>query len=197
MSRTYYLENIALKHKEDRRHFLKPTDKEIKNIKVGEMVRLFFVLNFETKDNCRAERMWIEVCTIDGHNFRGYLTNKPIYIKDLNIGDIIEFNKDNIATVIIKSAFDEQKKAIISLKALQKREINWCIKDSPLNEEDSGWQLFYGDETDKYLDDPKNSTIISLEKVLNFEPKLEQVFASTHKAFEWNEDKMEFVEAKD
>lgn len=197
MSKSYYLENITLKHKEDPRHFLKPSEKEIKNIKVGEMVRLFFVLNFKTKDNCRAERMWVEVSAIDGDDFRGYLTNKPIYIKDLNIGDTIEFAKDNIATVIVKTKLDDQKKAIISLKALQKREINWCLKDSPLNEEDSGWQLFYGDETDKYLDNPDNSTIISLEKVLDFEPKLEEVFTSTYKAFEWNEDKMDFVKAKD
>lgn len=197
MSISYYLEDITVRAKEDVRHFMQPTEAEISNLKVGEMVRLFFVLNFETDNSPRAERMWVEISEINGSNFKGYLTNQPLYIKDLQMGDIIAFEKNNIATLIITSNFDEKKKAIITLKALKERAINWLISDEPVNLEDSGWQLFYGDEDDTYLSDPNNATIISLAKVLDFEPRLEKAFMSDHHAFEWSEAEQDFVEVYD
>lgn len=197
MDKSYYLENITIEAQKNARHFMQPTEAEVSHLKVGEMVRLFFVLHFKTDNSPRAERMWVEISEINGHNFKGYLTNQPLYIKDLKIGDIVEFGKDNIATLIVASNFDEKKKAIITLKALKEREINWLVSDEPANPEDSGWQLFYGDEDDAYLSDPNNAAIISLEDVLDFEPRLEIAFMSDHHAFEWSEEDQEFAEVHD
>jgi hypothetical protein len=87
-----------------------------------------------------------------------------------------------------------QLKAIITLRALENQKINWVIRDEPLNDEDSGWQLYFGDEDEDYLENFDNSTLITLENVLLFEPKLAQVFASAHNAFEWDATAKEFVE---
>ena len=65
------------------------------------------------------------------------------------------------------------------------------------SENDSGWQLFYGDETEEYLDEPGNVTSIRLSDVLAFEPRLEEVFGSTAgTAFEWDESAIRFTEAE-
>ncbi|MDR1162643.1 MAG: DUF2185 domain-containing protein [Candidatus Accumulibacter sp.] len=195
---SYHLENIpAAQEKAGARKFTRPTAEEIAGLKIGEMVRLFFVLDFETSDGCRAERMWVEISEIDGRNFKGFLTNRPVYIKDVSMGDVVEFSGDNIATVLVSQGFDEKKKALVSKRAIAKGEINWALKDEPHNEMDSGWQLFYGDEDDEYNSDASNIRILTLEDVLSFEPKLEEVFASEHNAFEWDESAMRFVEVKE
>ena len=192
----YYLEDIIESQKRHgTRKFLRPTDNEIDGLKIGDIVRLFFVLNFETTDGCRAERMWVEITEINGDNFKGILTNTPVYIKDIGTGDIVKFSRTNIATVTTKLTFDETKKALISKRAMNKKEINWAYKDEPLNNMDSGWQLFYGDEDDNYNSNPSNIIIVSLEYILSFEPRLEDVFASENTAFEWNEKDMKFIEA--
>ena len=90
-----------------------------------------------------------------------------------------------------------QLKAIITLRALENQKIQWALQDSPLNEEDSGWQLYFGDEDEQYLDNYDNSTLITLENVLLFEPKLAKVFASEHNAYEWDETTKDFVEIAD
>jgi hypothetical protein len=89
---------------------------------------------------------------------------------------------------------DTTKKAIITRLALEKKEVNWVLRDEPNNPQDSGWQLFYGNEDDAYLDDPSNAAIISLEAALSFSPQLAQVLSSQGKAFDWSEEKKMYVE---
>lgn len=195
MEKTYYLEDVTIAAHENPRHFTIPTDAEIEQLQVGKLVRLFFALNFKPDDGCRAERMWVEISEINGNRFSGYLTNKPVYIQELAPGDVIHFEKQNIASILLPHWPDETKMAIITRKALDARSINWLLRDKPNNPQDSGWQLFYGDEDEAYLSDAKNATIISLGKVLEFEPRLEQAFTSDHTAFEWNEEAGDFVKA--
>ena len=194
---SFYLESMIEAQKEHGpRKFLRPTDSEIERLKIGDMVRLFFVLNFSTGDGCRAERMWVEISEISNGGFKGYLTNAPVYIKDISRGDIVEFARENIATVTVKLNFDEKKKALISKRALEKEEVNWVLKDEPANEDDSGWRLFYGDEDDDYNSDVSNISIVSLEYAMSIEPRLEEAFASGHNAFDWSEEEMRFIEAE-
>ncbi|MGO4293563.1 immunity protein Imm33 domain-containing protein [Chitinophaga sp. RAB17] len=197
MEKSYYIQDVTIDAAKNPRHFTIPTENELANLKVGEKVRLFFVFNFPTDDGCRAERMWVELSETNGDKLKGYLTNQPHYIKDLSIGEVIEFEKKHIATTIIKRNFDEKKKAIITRKALTEKEVNWLMLGEPNNPEDSGWQLFYGDEDESYLNDYKNAAIITLEEVLSFEPRLEKAFMSNHRAFEWDADENDFTEVHD
>lgn len=193
MATSYHLQDIQAEGRKNPRHFMVPTADEIAALRVGEQVRLFFVFNFETPDNCRAERMWVEISERNSTHFKGYLTNQPQYIKDLQIGDLVEFEAHNIATVIIKSTFDSKLFAIITKRALEQKAVNWLVLGEPDNPQDSGWQLFYGDEDETYLDNVDNATIISLEGALTFEPRLEKAFTSGLNAFEWDEDENDFV----
>jgi len=190
--KTYHLENIS-SQPDHSRHFLKPSEEDLERLEIGDLVRLFFVLDFKAKDNCRAERMWVEISEIDGAGFKGFLTNEPVHIKDLQIGEVVDFQKKHIATVILESDLDEKKLAVISLKALHAKEINWLVRDEPDNAQDSGWQLFFGDESEDYLSKPSNCVIIRLEEALQLEPRLEKAFLSTHDAFEWSEEAGDFV----
>lgn len=197
MSASYYLQDIRKEAALYPRHFLAPSPEEIASLQPGNLVRLFFVFNFTTPDNCRAERMWVEIAEIYGDQFKGYLNNQPHYIKDLNKGDVILFNSQHIATILVQPRFDAAKMAIITLRALEKGVVNWALCAEPDNPEDSGWQLFHGDEDEAYLADPANATLISLEEVLHIEPRLEFVFASDHPAFEWDAAANDFVPVAD
>jgi hypothetical protein len=197
IAKSYYLENIPEHAAANPRTFLQPTEQELNKLQKGKFVRLFFVLNFETADNCRAERMWVEIKDIEDDHFTGYLTNQPAYIQELHVGDVISFTKDHIASILFKPFFDETKKALISLRALENRQVNWLLKDAPNNPQDSGWQLFYGDEDPAYMEDISKIKIISLEEAMEFEPRLEKVFASQHHAFEWDQSQMDFIEVHD
>jgi hypothetical protein len=199
MEKSYYLENIYQTHKEHPRTFLTPTKQEIQNLKVGDLVRVFFVFNFQPDDGCRAERMWLVLSKINGDEYKGFLTNQPVYIKDLQVGEEITFNTENIASVKVEPLFDESKIALITKKALNLEQINWVLRSDDLhNATDSGWQLYYGDETEEYIDDARNIKLIKLADVLAFEPRLEKVFASKEgTAFEWDEETTDFIHVTD
>lgn len=192
------LENVAERNKLDARHFLKPSDDEIKQLAVGDIVKLNFLISKELENGCRAERMWVEIQEIDKDSFVGVLTNQPAFINTINAGDTINFSKDNIATVIVKNnPFDFSKMAVISNKAIENREINWAIRSDELNDEqDSGWSLFFGDEDDDYLNDYHNVTIISLENAMQIEPLLENVFTQNGEAYVFDRSLNMFVEDK-
>lgn len=193
---TFHLEDIEASHQANPRTFLRPNDDEIANLKIGEMVRLFFVFNFTTEDGCRAERMWVELTEINNDSCKGYLTNQPAYIKDIQIGDIIDFKKENIATVHISPRFDESQKAIITPKALEEHRIDWVVRgEDRQHETDSGWQLFFGDESQEYLDSC-SPVLVTLNSVLAFEPRLETVFAGGGTQYEWNETVFDYIKVE-
>ena len=197
MEKTYYFQDIIKDHNENPRKVLKPSDEEIKSLKAGQEVKLIFMLYAPLENGCTGERMWVQISEISGDKFKGYLMTRPSFIKDIQIGDILEFSKNNITAVTTKTNFDRTKTAVITKRALEMQQINWIVRDEPLDTLDSGWQLFYGDEDEEYTTDTNNATFISLVEVIGFEPLLEKVFASQHFAFEWNDQKMDFVEVHD
>jgi hypothetical protein len=193
---SYHLQDIPSAHKDNPRTFLKPTDEDISSLKIGDLVRLFFVFDFVSDDGCRAERMWVEISEINGDQFAGYLNNQPRYLKDIHVGDLVRFERKNIATVLVPLALDESQKAIISPRALEKRQINWALRSPERHHEsDSGWQLYFGDETEEYLDSIRPS-LITLKDVLAFEPRLEEVFAGTGSEYEWDEAIFGYLKVK-
>lgn len=195
----FTLENVAERNKLDSRHFLKPADDKIKQLVVGDIVKLIFLISKELENGCRAERMWVEIEKIDKDSFVGILTNQPTFINTIQAGDTINFSKDNIATVIVKNLpFDFSKMAVITNKAIENREINWAIRSDELNDEqDSGWSLFFGDEDDDYLNDYHNVTVISLENAMQIEPLLENVFTQNGEAYVYDRSLNMFVEDKE
>lgn len=196
----YVLEDVVKKNSEFPRKFIIPTVDEIDNLSIGNSVRLIFTMNTVQDDGCGAERMWLTITDIKDDLFYGQLDSSPCYLKSIKLGDIITFTKENIATVIVsgKAKFDETQLVFISKKAVEKREINWIVRTDDLcGENDSGWQLFYGDEDDEYLDDPNMIVQLTIEQVLLFEPLLEVPFADKGHAYEYVDEIKMFVEADD
>lgn len=191
----FYLEDAVRLNRESPRTFLIPSKEEIDNLEISSLVKLIFVMKQPQKDGCRAERMWVKITEKQGDIFEGVLNNDPYFLKTIKYGDKISFRRENIASIYVKeSPFDEKKFAIITKKALDNKQINWVTRSDELyNEQDSGWQLFFGDESPEYLDNADNATLISLEQVLSFEPLLETVFSDTGNAYEYSASSNSFV----
>ena len=68
-----------------------PSQEEINQLKLGDQVRLIFVLDTVLENGCRAERMWVELTEIRDGKFKGRLTNQPAYITSIQLGDELEF----------------------------------------------------------------------------------------------------------
>lgn len=195
----FYLEDVVEKNRQYPRTFLIPTREKIEILDIGNLVKLVFVMKEPQKDGCRAEKMWVKIVSKQNNIFTGILDNEPYYLKSIKNGDIITFTEKNIAgTYGGKSSFNEKQFAIITKKALDKREVNWAFRTDDLESgQDSGWQLFYGDESNEYLEDSDNAKIISLEDALSFEPLLESVFSSFGSAYEYSESYNKFIEVEE
>lgn len=87
----FSLENVHAEHQKNPRHFLIPSQEEINQLKLGDQVRLIFVLDTVLENGCRAERMWVELTEIRDGKFKGRLTNQPAYITSIQLGDELEF----------------------------------------------------------------------------------------------------------
>jgi len=194
----YHLENACEMNRINPRSFIVPSTDEIADLRVGDLVRLIFVFNKERSDGCRAERMWVVIRSAEDGVFTGVLDNEPRFLKTVRCGDSIHFSAEHIATIYCKGksiGFDTSLIAIITERAIENRQINWVLRTNNLNnQQDSGWQLYYGDESSDYLDDPKNSTLITLDRAMDIEPLLESVFAGSHHAYEYSDADNRFVE---
>lgn len=198
MYSTFEFEDAIQMNKQEPRHFQIPSEQEIENLIPGDLVKIIFIFKFETEEGCRAERMWVEISQTNGVSFKGILTNKPYYIDEVNVGSEIIFEKRHIASIYCKqpSRIDEEKFAIITVRAIENKEVNWCVWDEPMNDQDSGWQLFYGDEDEEYLEDSSNAKLFSLSRIMAFEPLLEEVFRSKWDAAEYNKKNNSFIKAE-
>ena len=191
----YSLEDVQAKHQKNPRHFLIPSQEEINQLKMGDQVRLIFVLDTVLENGCRAERMWVELTEICDGKFKGRLTNQPAYITSIQLGDELDFAREHIASLMLPQLnLDTQKGAMITKDCFLRREINWAIHDEPHHPQDSGWQFFTGYESQEDLDDPSKIAIISLEAALDIEPLLETVLDKDGEAYVYQAEKNAFVE---
>jgi hypothetical protein len=63
-----------------------------------------------------------------------------------------------------------------------------------LDENDSGWRIFAGDETQAYVDDPANLALYNASTIVEAAPRLWDVLAEDAPiAFEWDEEAESFV----
>ena len=191
----YSLEDVQAKHQKNPRHFLIPSQEEINQLKMGDQVRLIFVLDTVLENGCRAERMWVELTEIHDGKFKGRLTNQPAYITSIQLGDELDFAREHIASLMVPPLnLDTQKGAMITKDCFLRREINWAVHDLPHHPQDSGWQFFTGYESHEDLDDPSKIAIISLEAALDIEPLLETVLDKDGEAYVYQAEKNAFVE---
>lgn len=52
------------------------------------------------------------------------------------------------------------------------KKVGFMYRTSPINDADSGWQFTAGDESQEYMDDPKNSGIYAVNTICNYDPSI-------------------------
>lgn len=70
---TYILENGEERNQQNPKTFYIPSRKERESIKEGDIVKLMFRFTKEES----TERMWVQVVSKDGNQYKGLLDNDP------------------------------------------------------------------------------------------------------------------------
>ena len=171
------VEKVAQTHPDT--FFIPPID-ERQNQEIGDSVRLHFLLDNPNEGEPRAERMWVTVTQTRNllRPYRGTLENSPVYIDDLNIGDEVEFKPCHIARTIIKEddprwIDSAEQKALVSSMCFDEGEcVRFLYREKADRDEDSGWRMFTGHESEEYTNEANNIRIVEVGWLLDRDPSL-------------------------
>jgi hypothetical protein len=76
--------------------------------------------------------------------------------------------------------------------------IGYLYREEPDNEDDSGWRVFSGEETQEYADDPMNFSMYNASTVIKANPSITEFLGRDYPVtFERASDTGEFVEVDD
>lgn len=204
--KSWELEDVETAARNNQDSFFIPAREERNSQKIGDLVRLHFLLKEPKDDAPRAERMWVEIIKSKSllGKYVGVLTNQPQYIRDLNAGDKIEFYPKHIARTIVKKDDSRwidsyEKMALVSKMYLEKdTTIRFLYREEPGREEDSGWRMFTGNESDEYNNDSQNVRIVNVGWLLDRDPTLlEPLKGEYGSAFERSEKGQPWVRVED
>ncbi|MEZ3421758.1 MAG: DUF2185 domain-containing protein [Eubacterium sp.] len=53
-----------------------------------------------------------------------------------------------------------------------KGSLKWCFREMPINSIDTGWRFLSDADTDEYLSNPANSSVCSIENMIQIEPAI-------------------------
>ncbi|MES2924800.1 MAG: DUF2185 domain-containing protein [Verrucomicrobiota bacterium] len=180
MAKFLNLEDVEKTARENPETFFIPPAEERKSQRVGDSVRLHFKLNNPSTGEPQAERMWVTVTQEQGflRSYKGLLQNSPAFIEDLDQGVEVTFKSCHIAQTIIKKG-DRRWVNCANLNALVSEMcfatgecVRFIYRQDADRNEDSGWRMFTGHETQEYNDDPKNVRIVSVGYMLERDPSL-------------------------
>ena len=173
---SWHLENAAEIASRNPYTFFKPSAENIAQVQPGEVVKLIFGYISDAGDLPGVpgqERLWVEVSSVDdGGHFTGKLDASPAHIEDLSEGDTVVFGSEHIietqhaeaANLIAKySAYCIVTKRVL----LEGAKVGFLYRDPSERDEDSGWCITAGDESEEYMDDPGNAFYVPLGAVLN------------------------------
>jgi len=182
MAKFLNLDDVEKTARENPETFFIPPDTERKSQRVGNSVRLHFRLENPSTGEPQAERMWVTVTQERGflRPYKGTLENTPVFIENLKQGAEITFKPCHIAQTIIKKGDPRwidcaSLKALVSEMCSTKGEcVRFLYRQPADGEEDSGWRMFTGHETEEYNDDPKNVRVVEVGYILDRDPSLLQ-----------------------
>lgn len=204
--KTWKLKNVEDEAKKYPDSFFIPSLEERKNIKINEKVCLHFIHLLRKDNEPETERMWVTITKEKNlfSKYKGILDNQPVYIKGLNVGDEIDFGVENIAQTIIKKGTPlwidcAEQYALVSKLCFQKDEtIRFIYREQPDNNEDSGWRIFTGNESEEYTNDYKNIQIMKIVDLLARDNTLfEPIKNGKYIAFERNEKESKWTIVED
>jgi hypothetical protein len=137
----------------ERRHRMNPISFSIprselrRGLRPGSLVKLLFGFGDADADAdaALAERMWVEVLSVDDDGYVGRLDNDPSAITDLHAGDHVRFGPEHVAAIWreVAQAPRPEHFAVVSERVW--REGAWpvrLVRMPPPDDEFSGWFLF-------------------------------------------------------
>ena len=173
---SWHLENAADIATRNPYTFFKPSAASIALVQPGEVVKLIFGY-ISTEGDLPGvpgqERLWVEVSSADGAgSFTGKLDGSPEHIADLIEGDLIEFNDAHIVETQHAEAGSLVSKyaayCIVTKRVLlEGAKVGFLYRDPSERDDDSGWCITAGDESEEYMDNPGNAFYVPLGAVLN------------------------------
>ena len=165
--------------------FFLPSEDRLNALEVGDTVKIV-IRSIPSGVDYEAERMWLEIISIDGDNIVGSLDNKPFDMPQLKPEDIVNFKRFHIIDYQWKNS--EKENLFSTQPSIQRWErclVDKCVlyRNVPVDylyrEEpdmagdedkypDSGWRIRGDVElmTDAEYDDD-DASYIALGKVLN------------------------------
>lgn len=152
--------------------FYKPSPTATAMLTQGNRVKLIFTFSSDDPAAPAAERMWVEIASIKGDQFTGFLDNEPYYVHDLKHRDLIEFSARHITDTDIEDpvpSITEKyiKRCYVSNRVLYDGEkVGYLYREAPDNDTDSGWRFMVDDETEDCLNDTVNLSHVSIGAVL-------------------------------
>ena len=161
--------------------FFVPHDRELAALSVGDSVKLIF--EYDTPgEKWSAERMWVQIDTIDGERLTGRLDNNPDE-GFLKLGETIVFERSNVIAIDwvnpnrapkVKSARAFWDFCLVDDCVLDGSEpVEYLYREEPEtsgedSHEDSGWRLRgrEGNATDEQMAN-RDVSFVALGAVLN------------------------------
>ena len=165
--------------KENKYTFYKPSKEITKNLKVGNIAKMTFEFESTNEEHPPAERMWVIITEINNDKFKGVLDNHPFYLHELYAGDEIKFEHRHIISHdlemsepnLVDKYYD---RCFATNKILyEKAPINYIYREEPMKKDeerdyvDTGWRILSGDESDEYMNDSDNISLVSLGAILS------------------------------
>lgn len=153
--------------------FYRPSQNIIGKLVPGNLVKLIFEFDNPDPQGYSAERMWVKITHIDGNRFKGELDNQPAELTSLKPGDPVEFEARHVISTDIEDnepSLVEQyvKRCFVTRRVLYDGEpAGFLYREEPDQDNDSGWRITAGDESDEYMDNEDNIFYVSLGAVLN------------------------------
>ncbi|GGF69588.1 immunity protein Imm33 domain-containing protein [Wenyingzhuangia marina] len=187
--------------KENKYTFYKPSKEITKNLEVGNIAKLTFEFESSNSEHPGAERMWVEITEINNNKFKGNLDNHPFYIHELYAGDEITFEHKHIIDHdlelsepnLVDKYYD---RCFATNKVLYENSpINYIYREEPMEVDkergyiDTGWRFLSGNESDEYIEDFENISLVSIGSILSRDDSfIDLLEAEIGTSFERNEN---------
>lgn len=134
----------------------KPSLEAIALLRVGNSVKLIFAFESNDPKAPSAERMWVRIKQVESGRFVGKLDNVPRHIEDLKCRDDVEFEDRHVIQTDIDDPVPDPTKSyrprcFVSHRVLKEGvRVGYLYRELPECENDSGWRMMAGDESDEY-----------------------------------------------
>lgn len=155
-ARSWELADCEQMNAQHPRSFFIPPRSERESLRPGQLVKLIFELRERQLGLAGGERMWVQLTGAEAGRYIGRLDNRPAVIRDLELGSLVSFGPEHIATIWS----DEEppqwsgKRAMVNRRTIEQDVLpKVAHREDPVQEDDSGWMFMVGDESDAELDD--------------------------------------------